>query len=241
MNLSTDTTETNLKTQRENIRIRIRKDLVGTLFVSAALLAGAGRLDWSIAWIYIALNFLGLVVNWVVLAAKNPQIFAARADITKEDTKSWDKTFTALYGPMLLLIMAVTGIDAGRYGWSLVPGWLQWLGIGLFIFGWSFSLWALVSNPHFETSVRIQEDRGHSTFTGGPYAIVRHPGYVGVALLYAVSPLFLGSWWGLIPAALLTAAFIYRTPSSTSCPATGNTPKRCATACCPGSGNPALL
>ena len=211
MSLSSDKIETKLRTQKENIRIRIRKDLIGTLFISAALLAAAGRLDWTIAWIYIAINFFGLVLNWALLAAKNPQVFAARADITKEDTKSWDKTFNALYGPLLLLIMAVTGLDAGRYVWSVVPSWVQWLSIGLFIVGWGFSLWALVTNPHFETSVRIQEDRGHTTVTSGPYAIVRHPGYTGVALLYTVSPMFLGSWWGLIPSALLTAAFIFRT------------------------------
>ena len=138
MSLSSDKTETNLKTQKENIRIRIRKDLIGTLFISAVLLAAAGRWDWTIAWVYIALNFLGLVVNWVVLAAKHPEVFAARADITKEDTKPWDKTFNALYGPLLLVIMAFTGIDAGRYGWSVVPSWVQWLSIGLFIIGWGF-------------------------------------------------------------------------------------------------------
>ena len=211
MSLSSDKIETKLRTQKENIRIRIRKDLIGTLFISVVLLAAAGRLDWTIAWIYIAINFFGLVLNWALLAAKNPQVFAARADITREDTKPWDKTFNALYGPLLLLIMAVTGLDAGRYVWSVVPSWVQWLSIGLFIVGWGFSLWALVTNPHFETSVRIQEDRGHTTVTSGPYAIVRHPGYTGVALLYAVSPMFLGSWWGLIPSALLTAAFIFRT------------------------------
>jgi len=211
MSLSAEKTETELRTQKENIRIRIRKDLIGTIFISVVLLAASARLDWTIAWVYIALNFLGLVVNWIFLAAKNPELFAARADITKKDTKPWDKIFNALFGPLLLVIMAVSGLDAGRFGWSVVPEWVQWLSIGLFIFGWGFSLWAMVSNRYFETSVRIQEDRGHTTVTNGPYAVVRHPGYTGVALLYAVSPMFLGSWWGLIPAALLTAAFIFRT------------------------------
>lgn len=211
MSLSAEKTETELRTQKENIRIRIRKDLIGTIFISVVLLAASARLDWTIAWVYIALNFLGLVVNWIFLAAKNPELFAARADITKKDTKPWDKIFNALFGPLLLVIMAVSGLDAGRFGWSVVPEWVQWLSIGLFIFGWGFSLWAMVSNRYFETSVRIQKDRGHTTVTNGPYAVVRHPGYTGVALLYAVSPMFLGSWWGLIPAALLTAAFIFRT------------------------------
>lgn len=204
-----DLAETNLL--KKNILVRIQKDLIGTLTVSIVLFIAAGRLDWTMGWIYVGLNFLGLIVNWSVLAAKNPEVFAARANITTEDTKSWDKAFTTLFGPLLLIIMAVIGLDAGRFGWSEVPIWLQILSIGLFIFGWGFSLWALVTNKFFETSVRIQHDRDHATITSGPYGIVRHPGYAGIALVYAVSTLILGSWWGLIPTAVLTASFIIRT------------------------------
>jgi protein-S-isoprenylcysteine O-methyltransferase Ste14 len=198
-------------TQKEDIRTRVRKDLIGTILISLVLMLAAGRLDWTTGWIYIGLNFLGLLVNWSILIAKNPELLAARAQITQEDSKPWDRLFTAFYGPMLLLIMLVAGLDAGRFSWSAVPSWLQIISIGLFIFGWGFSLWAMVSNKYFETSVRIQEDRGHTTVTEGPYTIVRHPGYSGIALLYAVSPLFLGSWWGLIPSALLTVGFVIRT------------------------------
>lgn len=209
--MSTPEENSTSSTQRENILIRIRKDFIGTLFISLALMLAAGRLNWTMGWLYIGLNFLGLLVNWGVLAVKNPAVFASRADITKEDSKTWDKVFTSIYGPLLLVIMAVTGLDGGRFGWSNVPAWLQFLSIGLFILGWGFSLWALVTNKFFETSVRIQQDRGQTTVTSGPYAIVRHPGYAGIALLYAVSPLILGSWWGMIPAAVLTIAFFLRT------------------------------
>ena len=69
----------------------------------------------------------------------------------------------------------------------------------------------MVSNKYFEGSVRIQEERGHETVTSGPYMIVRHPGYVAFSILYIATPLFLGSWWGLIPAGLMAMGFIYRT------------------------------
>jgi protein-S-isoprenylcysteine O-methyltransferase Ste14 len=59
--------------------------------------------------------------------------------------------------------------------------------------------------------VRIQEDRGHKAVTSGPYAIVRHPGYVGMILLFGITPTFLGSWWGLIPSGLMIAIFVFRT------------------------------
>jgi protein-S-isoprenylcysteine O-methyltransferase Ste14 len=34
--------------------------------------------------------------------------------------------------------------------------------------------------------------------TTGPYALVRHPMYVGVVIMALGIPLALGSWWGLI-------------------------------------------
>ena len=199
------------KTMKQNIILRARKDIIGTTISGIVLFLAAGRLDWAIGWVYIGANYLGLIANFIFMVSKNPEAYAARAQITQEDTKGWDKVFTSLYGPLLLIIMAVSGLDAGRHHWSIVPAWLQILSIVLFILAWAFALWAMVSNKHFETSVRIQGDRGHKTVTSGPYAIVRHPGYAGILLVYAVTPLFLGSWWGLIPASMLTVGFILRT------------------------------
>ncbi|MGD8457293.1 MAG: isoprenylcysteine carboxylmethyltransferase family protein [Anaerolineales bacterium] len=211
MATSSETQGKDTSAMKHNIVLRARKDFIGTLVSGIVLFLAAGRLDWTMGWVYLGLYLLGIFLNLVVMTAKNPELYAIRSQITQEDTEPWDKVFHALYGPLLLLIMAVTGLDGGRYGWSNVPIWLQWVSVGLFIASWLFSLWAMVANKHFETSVRVQTDRDQTTVTGGPYAIVRHPGYAGIILLYAVTPLFLGSWWGLIPAGLLAAAFVYRT------------------------------
>jgi protein-S-isoprenylcysteine O-methyltransferase Ste14 len=47
--------------------------------------------------------------------------------------------------------------------------------------------------------------------TGGPYRIVRHPGYVGAILYTLAMPVLLGSVWALIPAGMSAAVFIVRT------------------------------
>jgi protein-S-isoprenylcysteine O-methyltransferase Ste14 len=107
--------------------------------------------------------------------------------------------------------MALAGLDAGRNGWSVMPSWVQILGIALFLIAWFFSTWSMVSNKFFEGTVRIQKDRGHKTVTSGPYAIIRHPGYAAFILLYFATSLLLGSWWGLIPAGIIAALFVLRT------------------------------
>jgi protein-S-isoprenylcysteine O-methyltransferase Ste14 len=66
-------------------------------------------------------------------------------------------------------------------------------------------------NKFFEPGVRIQIERGHGVIDTGPYAIVRHPGYVGACLLFAGTALALGSLWALVPAGLSTSILTLRT------------------------------
>ena len=62
--------------------------------------------------------------------------------------------------------------------------------------------WAQSVNKFFEPSVRIQADRGQKVIDTGPYAIVRHPGYVLGFLIFIGMAWALGSLWALIPAIL---------------------------------------
>ncbi|UCF44662.1 MAG: isoprenylcysteine carboxylmethyltransferase family protein, partial [Candidatus Bathyarchaeota archaeon] len=64
---------------------------------------------------------------------------------------------------------------------------------------------------YFEQTVRVQKDRGHRVISGGPYQIVRHPGYLG-GILYALSfPLIIGSIYTFIPAGIYVLLMVTRT------------------------------
>jgi protein-S-isoprenylcysteine O-methyltransferase Ste14 len=45
----------------------------------------------------------------------------------------------------------------------------------------------------------VEVEEGQKLITTGPYAVVRHPMYSGVMLMYFFTPIALGSWWALIP------------------------------------------
>ncbi len=105
----------------------------------------------------------------------------------------------------------VAALDDGRFHWFPVPWWVCGLGYVLFLAGFGILVWAEAVNKFFEPTVRIQTDRGQTVIDGGPYAIVRHPGYVGGILFFLSTPLSLGSLWGLIPAVLASLALIVRT------------------------------
>jgi protein-S-isoprenylcysteine O-methyltransferase Ste14 len=93
-----------------------------------------------------------------------------------------------------------------------VPWWGCVLGYALLITGMVGLTWAQAVNKFFEPTVRIQTDRGHKVIDTGPYAIVRHPGYVSAYLLFVGIPLALGSLWAaLIPAILMVPALVLKT------------------------------
>jgi protein-S-isoprenylcysteine O-methyltransferase Ste14 len=65
-------------------------------------------------------------------------------------------------------------------------------------------------NKFFEPTVRIQTERDHAVIDTGPYACVRHPGYLGWVLLTLSLPLCLGSLWALLPAGLSSLLVLLR-------------------------------
>ena len=100
---------------------------------------------------------------------------------------------------------ALCVLDDGRFHWSHVPWWALAIGYVLLIAGLAGMTWAEAVNKFFEPTVRTQIDRGHRVIDTGPYALVRHPGYVSAFLLVLGIPLSLGSYWAVIPAILSRA------------------------------------
>ena len=126
-------------------------------------------------------------------------------------TKTWDKVWGGLYAPVFLSTYVVAGLDAVRYGWSSMPGWLWLIGLAIFLPGTAVFSWSMGVNPFFEKTVRIQTERGHQVIDTGPYRFVRHPGYLGFLGWILSAPFLLGSWWAFVPSVLSVAGLVGRT------------------------------
>ncbi len=161
----------------------------------------AGSFSWLEGWIYLAVILVGALCSRVFVRIRNPEVLRYRTRIGA-GTKSWDRIWLGVFRLMLLGILVVAGLDAVRYGWSNLPWLLCPVGVALASLGYALSSVAMAENPHFEGTVRIQHDRDHKVIASGPYAVVRHPGYVGVALLVLGLPLILRSGWALAAAAV---------------------------------------
>jgi protein-S-isoprenylcysteine O-methyltransferase Ste14 len=192
------------------------KVLVGTFlgpFIQVGLLfISAGRMDIPGGWFYLVVSFIGMFGGIMLVYRANPELLNHRGQWEKKkDTKPWDKLLLIVFGITGFYILPVViGLDI-RFQWSYLGYSYTIAGIVLFLVGSVVINWAMIVNTHFETSVRIQNDRDHKVITTGPYKIVRHPGYVGAMLWVVATPSIIGSVVGFIPAGIAGLMLIIRT------------------------------
>ena len=191
----------------------IARVVVYTLIVGALLFGLSGRMDWTMAWVYLCVLTVSTGVNIYVVVYVHPGLVAERTKFTKsEGVKPWDKVLSPLMGiigPTLILV--VTALDVRNGSSSAYGGAVQYGCMLLVVAGSGLTTWAIVTNRFFSSIVRIQKDRGHVVVDSGPYEFIRHPGYSGAILYYIALPLALGSFWGLMPAGLTVITTIIRT------------------------------
>jgi protein-S-isoprenylcysteine O-methyltransferase Ste14 len=91
----------------------------------------------------------------------------------------------------------VPGLDY-RFGWSSVPLWLSVVGdLSIIIAMWM--------------GYRVFKENSYGyVITTGPYAIARNPMYSSAAVYFIGMSLALGSYWGLIPPAVVILGFVWR-------------------------------
>jgi len=98
------------------------------------------------------------------------------------------------------------------FEWSPpISPWLPIVAIIVALLGSILATWAMLSNAFFSMIVRIQDDRGHTVASGGPYRFVRHPSYIGTIFSWACAAMALGSWLALLPVVLIAVTFTVRT------------------------------
>jgi protein-S-isoprenylcysteine O-methyltransferase Ste14 len=170
----------------------------------------AGTWAWPKGWLFIGVFLATLAVVALYLWRVNPEVVVARSGF-HEGTKRWDKILLGFFFPAVYAIVPVAALDDGRFHWLPVPWWACGVGYVLFLVGMGILTWAEAVNKFFEVTVRIQTERGQKVIDTGPYAVVRHPGYVAGILFCVGIALCLGSVWALIPAGLASALLILRT------------------------------
>ncbi len=179
------------------------------LVFALLLFVPAGRLDWRLGWVYVGVIAVSVIINWVCLQRWNPELIERRMRFGK-GTKTWDKVWAVTFAPVMIAVYVVAGLEAREAAsGTMGEGWL--LGLAIFVPSTAMLTWSMVVNPFFEKTVRIQTDRGHRVIDTGPYAYVRHPGYLAFIGWMVSTPLLLDSSCAFIPALVAIAGIVIRT------------------------------
>lgn len=123
-----------------------------------------------------------------------------------------DRLKVAVAVALHFMTLVVAALDIAMLHVTVIQSpWLRWSGLAGFSIGLALRWWAVKSNPFFTPWVTVQTSRGHHVVEAGPYAWVRHPGYLASSIVMTAYPLMLGSWLAAVPAAGLLCLFILRT------------------------------
>jgi protein-S-isoprenylcysteine O-methyltransferase Ste14 len=191
--------------QSELIRMVIVRYLVAILVLWAIFFLPAGTLAYWEAWVYLTILFIPVLLVGIYLLKNNPELLARRMRM-REKVAEQQLIIKLSYIPFVLAFL-LPGFDK-RFEWSNVPVGLVVISDILILLGYGIVFLALRENRYASRIIEVEQ--GQTAISSGPYAIIRHPMYLGVLPLYALSPLALGSYWAMIPALLIIPFIIAR-------------------------------
>ncbi|HLK81400.1 MAG TPA: isoprenylcysteine carboxylmethyltransferase family protein [Xanthobacteraceae bacterium] len=149
---------------------------------------------------------LSSVVIALYFLQHDPALVERRLRARTEQEAS-QKIIRAFLSVVLVPLFVLPGLDH-RFGWSYVPGAAVVVANAVVVLGFAIIFLTFKANSHASAIIDVAPDQ--RVVSTGPYAIVRHPMYLGAALLLLATPVALGSLWTIIFAILAIGALVWR-------------------------------
>jgi protein-S-isoprenylcysteine O-methyltransferase Ste14 len=186
----------------------LRTFLIGAIGLGVLLFLPAWTLNYWQAWVFIAVFNISTNAIGVYLAIKDPELLERRKKGgPAAEQRPAQKIIISFSFLAFLGVMVFSAFDH-RFGWSPVPPFVSLAGDALVALGLFIDLLVFRENSYGASNIQTFE--GQKVIATGPYALVRHPMYVGVLIMVIGVPLALGSLWGLAVLALTTPVLIWR-------------------------------
>ena len=187
----------------------IGKLMLQRLLGAAAFFLAAGTLDVPRGFAYFTVYTVSTVISAIIMYHHDAELLNARRRIAP-NTKGWDKVLLLIY---VLLgfygIYAAAGLSI-RFHHADMPTALFWGGMAIMALTCFLAVWPVMENRNFESSARIQNDRGQKVCSTGPYSFVRHPGY-SVILLWSIAVTMMFGLYTGIAAVAIVITIVTRT------------------------------
>jgi protein-S-isoprenylcysteine O-methyltransferase Ste14 len=188
------------------------KAFAGLFFLLAAvgmvLFFSAGTFDYWQAWVFLAVFFGSSFAITVYLMKNDPELLARRVAVgPMAEKETSQKIIQFVAATAFLLVIVVPPLDH-RFGWSTMPPYVNLAGDTLIAAG--FFIVFLVFKANTCASALIEVGADQKVVSTGPYALVRHPMYIGALILLFGVPPALGSIWGCCTIIPITLVIVWR-------------------------------
>jgi protein-S-isoprenylcysteine O-methyltransferase Ste14 len=179
------------------------------LILACLLFLPAGSWRFWQAWLFLSL----IAAFWsgflLYFLKHDPKLLERR--LQRHEPEREQKLFQKLFLLLLLPALMLSGLDF-RFGWSRMLAPLPTLVIvaGQFVTvaGYYFVFWVMRTNTFAASTIQVEV--GQHVIDRGPYEIVRHPMYLGMAIAFLGMPFALGSYVALPLFVFLVLLLVYR-------------------------------
>jgi protein-S-isoprenylcysteine O-methyltransferase Ste14 len=193
------------KASSDLVRQSIVRYLMALLFLAALFFLTAGTLRYWEAWVYLGIIFIPMLFVLIYLVRNDPELLERRMRMRERRQEQSVIIKLAIF--VMALAFVLPGLDK-RFGWSnpsvpviLIADLVVLIGYGIVF---------LVFRENRYAARTVEVDEAQKVISSGPYAIIRHPMYIGMLLMYGFSPLALGSYWAVLPALILIPIIVAR-------------------------------
>ena len=166
----------------------ISKFALGVVLIGALLFLPAWTLHYPQAWLLMGILFIPMFLAGLVMMAKNPSLLRSRLNAKEKEREQ--SLVVKLSGLMFLVGFVLAGLSF-RFGWLMLPRWVNIVGAVLFLTSYALYAEVLRENTWLSRTIEVQE--GQQVVSDGLYGVVRHPMYAVTVTLFLSMPLVLGS------------------------------------------------
>jgi len=154
-------------------------------------------------WIVFTLAALAIMLYFL---QHDPELVERRLSATGEKDER-QQLIRGCLNLAIMLLLVTAGIDH-RMNWSDVSATVAAVALAVVALGFAVIFLTFQANSHAGATIDVDPDQ--PVAQTGPYALVRHPMYLGIALILLASPFALGSEWAFPWALAAVACLVWR-------------------------------
>lgn len=184
----------------------IKRLILSVLVIGMMLFLPAGTLNYWEAWLFLIVLFTPMLFVLKYLLNRDPELLKKRLQAHENDPTH--KTAMGISTAAFLIAFMLPGLDH-RFNWSDIPVLLVMMADAAVLIGYYLFFLVLKENSYASRIIEVSDNQ--KVISTGPYAVVRHPMYFAMLIIYIFAPLALGSYWAALLLMIITpAVLIYR-------------------------------